>query len=302
MPMQRANFPKSLEAGLNAVWMSNERNFPEEWPRIFERKKSNKAVEEQVLRAGLGAGQIKSEGATIAEDMGGESWTQRYLNITVALMFSLTQEALEDNLYMDLGRQYMIDLQRAMKETKEIMAANVFNNAFSTSYPIGDGAALLSTSHPLWGGGTSSNKLATPADFSESALEDLLIQIRNCVDDRNLPTPINPKQLVVGNSNYFQAIRILRSMQRVGTTDNDINAIKSVGIFGNDPVVLRRLTDTDAWFVQTDASMGLQYFQRIALQKGGQEDFKTGNWEQKARERWSIGCTNWRALFGSEGE
>lgn len=118
MPMQRANFPKSLEAGLNAVWMSNERNFPEEWPRLFERKKSNKAVEEQVLRAGLGAGQIKAEGTTIAEDMGGESWTQRYLNITVALMFSLTQEALEDNLYMDLGRQYTIDLQRAMKETK----------------------------------------------------------------------------------------------------------------------------------------------------------------------------------------
>lgn len=181
------------------------------------------------------------------------------------------------------------------------MAANVFNNGFSTSYPIGDGAALLSTSHPLWGGGTSSNKLATPADFSESALEDLLIQIRNCVDDRNLPTPINPKQLVVGNSNYFQAVRILRTMQRVGTTDNDINAIKSVGIFGNDPVVLRR-PDRCRRLVRADRRLdGPAILPAHRAQKGGQEDFKTGNWEQKARERWSIGCTNWRALFGSEG-
>lgn len=299
MPMQRAQFPKSLEPGLNAVWMASERDFPEEWPSIFERKTSNKAFEEQVLRAGFGVAPIKSEGTAIAEDEGGEGWTQRYLNVTVALKFALTQEALEDNLYKDLGAQYTRELQRALKETKEIMAANVFNNAFSVNQ--GDGTTLLSAAHPLWGGGTSSNKLGTPADFAESSLEDVLIQVRNCVNDRNLPTAVNPKKLIVGNSNYFQAVRLLRSMQRLGTPNNDINAIKSLGIFGNDPVTLRRLTDLDAWFVQTDAPMGLQLFNRVALQKGGQEDFNTGNYEYKARERYSVGCTNWRALFGSEG-
>lgn len=299
MAMQRASFPRSLEAGLNAVWMASELDYPSEYPQIFEMKTASKAVEEQVLRGGFGAAPIKPEGAAISEDEGIEGWSQRYVMITVALKFALTQEALEDNLYKDLGAQYTKELLRAMMETEEILAANVLNNSVTTN--LGDGVPLLSTAHPLLFGGTTSNKLATPADFSESSLEDLLIQIRDCVNNRNLPCPINPKKLIVGNANYFQAIRILRSVQRVGTPDNDINAVRAVGLFGNDPVTLRRLTDTDAWYIQTDASMGLQFFTRQALQKGGQEDFNTGNWEYKARKRFACGVSNWRALYGSEG-
>lgn len=299
MPMNRASFPKSLEAGLNAVWMASEKMYPLDWPKIFEEKTSNKAFEEQVLRAGLGVAPIKSEGAAFAEDEGGEFWTARYLHVTVGLMFTLTQEALEDNLYADLGSTYTKELMRAMREAEEIMAANVFNNATSTN--LGDGVPLLSTSHPLWGGGTYSNKLATAADLSESSLEDSLIQIRNAVNDRGLPIPLNPTAMIHGNSNVFNAVRILRSMQRVGTSDNDINAIKQLGVFQQDPITLRRLTDTDAWFVQTDAMMGMQFFTRKALTKGGEEDFRTGNYCYKARKRFSVGVTNPRAVFGSEG-
>lgn len=299
MAMQRASFPKSLEEGLNAVWMASEQLYPLDWPKIFEAKTSNKAFEEQVLRAGFGVAPIKSEGAAIAEDAGGEFWTSRFTHVTVALKFALTQEALEDNLYKDLGATYTQELMRAMRETEEIIAANVLNNATSTT--MGDGTYLLSTAHPLWGGGTYSNKLATPADLSESALEDLLIQIRNAVNDRNLPIALNPTKLIHGNANVFNAIRILRSVQRVGTTDNDINAIKQLGIFNSDPVTIRRMTDTDMWFIQTDAPMGLQFFTRKALEKGGQEDFNTGNFEYKARKRFSAGATNPRCVFGSEG-
>lgn len=299
MPMNRASFPRSMEAGLDAVWMASEKQYPLDWPKIFEEKSSTKAFEEQVLRAGLGVAPIKGEGAAFAEDEGGEFWTARYVHATIGLMFSLTQEALEDNLYADLGSTFTRELMRAMREAEEIMAANVFNLAFSVN--AGDGVPPLSTAHPLWGGGTYSNKLATAADMSESSLEDILIQIRNAVNDRGLPIPLNPKALIHGNANVFNAVRILRSMQRVGTSDNDINAIRQLGVFDADPITLRRLTDTDAWFVQTDASMGLQFFTRKALQKGGFEDDRTGNYHYKARKRFSVGCTNPRALFGSEG-
>lgn len=299
MPMNRASFPRELEQGLNAVWDAGEKEFPTEYTRIYETKTATKAVEEQVLRGGFGAAPIKPEGAAIAEDAGKEGWSNRFVMVTAALKFALTQEALEDNLYTSLGTAYTKELMKAMKETKEIMAANVLNNATSTN--LSDGVPLLSTAHPLLFGGTTSNKLATPADFSESALEAILIQIRDAVNDRNLPCAINPTKLIVGNSNYFEAIRILRSVQRVGTPDNDVNAVKSVGIFGNEPVTLRRLTDTDAWFVQTDASYGLQLFQRVPLSKGSWEDQNTGNYEYKARERYQVGITNFRAIFGSEG-
>ncbi len=299
MAMNRALFPKTLETGLNAVWMASEKLYPLDWPKIFEEKTSTKAFEEQVLRAGLGIAPIKSEGKAFDEDAGGEFWTSRFVHATVGLKFPLTQEALEDNLYNDLGATFTQELMRAMRESEEIMAANVFNNAFSAN--MGDGVPLLSTAHPLWGGGTYSNKLATPADLAESSLEDALIMIRNAMNDRGLPIAINPKQLIHGNGNVFNAVRILRSQQRVGTDFNDVNAIKQLGVFDSDPVTLRRLSDPDAWFVQTDATMGLQFFTRVALQKGGQEDFNTGNFEYKARKRFSVGNTNPRSLFGSEG-
>jgi hypothetical protein len=297
--MLRANFPKSLEAGLNAVWMASEKMYPLDWTKLFEEKTSNKAFEEQVLRAGLGIAPIKSEGAAVAEDAGGEFWTSRYVHVTTALKFALTQEALEDNLYKDLGATYTQELMRAIRETEEIMAANVLNTATSTNG--GDGTTLLSTSHPLWGGGTYANKLSEAADLSESSLEDVLVMISNATNDRGLPMVLNPKRLVFGNANMFNAHRILNSVQRVGTPDNDTNAIRSMGVFSGEPIAVRRMTDTDMWFVLTDATMGLQFFRRKALQKGGQEDFNTGNFEYKARTRFSVGYTNPRCLYGSEG-
>lgn len=299
MPMNRSQFPKELENDLNAVWSAQERDYPLDWPKIFDKKNSTRAFEEQVLRAGLNVAPIKSEGAAIAEDEGGEFWTARYTHVTVALMFSLTQEALEDNQYSSLGAFYTGELMRALREAEEIAAANVFNEATSTT--IGDGVTLLSTSHPLWAGGTYSNTLSVAADLSESALEDTCIQVMNAVNDRGLPMPLMPKNIIIGNANAFNVHRILNSVQRVGTSDNDTNAIRSMGLFSGEPINLRRLTDTDAWFVKTDAPMGLQFFTRKALEKGGQEDFRTGNYEYKARKRWSVGVTNPRAVFGSMG-
>ena len=299
MAMNRASFPKSLESGLNAVWMASEKMYPKDWPKIFEAKNSTKHFEEQVLRAGLGIAPIKAEGQAISEDEGGEFWSSRFVHVTAALKFALTQEALEDNLYKDLGATYTTELMRAMNETEEVLSANVFNNAFTANG--GDGVPLISTAHPLWGGGTYSNKLATPADLAESSIEDMLVMIRTAVNDRGLPIALNPTQLIHGPSNVFNAVRLLRSVQRVGTGNNDVNAIKSLGVFNAEPVTLRRLTDTDAWFIQTDAPMGFQFFTRKALEKGGQEDFNTGNFEYKARKRFSVGVTNPRAAFASEG-
>jgi len=299
MPMLRANFPKGLEEGLNAVWMASEKMYPLDWPKIFEQKNSKKAFEEQVLRAGLSVAQIKSEGSAYAEDAGGEFWTQRYVNVTIGLMFALTQEALEDEQYMDLGAQYTKDLHRAIRETEEIMAANVFNTI--TTANGGDGVPTMSFAHPLWDGGTYANTLTTQADLSESSLEDMLTMIREAVDDRGNPIPLNPVQLIHSTADVSNAVRILRSVQRVGTGNNDINAINQLGVFDKDPITLRRMTDKDAWFVQTDASQGLQYFLRKGLEKGGEQDFRTGNFLYSARKRFSVGITNPRALYGSTG-
>lgn len=301
MAMQRSHFPKSLQEGLNAIFGLNYRKFPEEWRKVFDAKTSRKAFEEQVLRSGLGAAPIKSEGAAIDEDSGAEAWTARYTHVTVEMRFALTQEALEDNLYDALGAQYAGELARAILESKELISANVLNNGFSASYPIGDTKAMLATDHPLYGGGTFSNKLAVAANLSESALEDILTQIANAVNERSLPIPINPVRLIIGTGNIFTATRILRSMQRVGTPDNDINAIKSLGIFSEDPHVLRRLTNTNAWFVKTDAPLGLQMFERIKLEKRTFEEEVTGNYVMSARSRFSPGITDPRGIYGSEG-
>lgn len=301
MAMQRSQFPKSLQEGLNAIFGLNYRKFPEEWRKVFDLKTSTKAFEEQTLRAGFGAAPIKAEGAAIAEDAGAESWTARYTHSTVAMKFALTKEALEDNLYESLGAQYAAELARALQETKELLAANVLNNATSATHLGGDGVALLSTAHPLWGGGTFSNKLAVDADLSESSLEDLLVQISNAVNERNLPIPINPTRLIIGTGNIFTATRLLRSMQRTGTPDNDINALKSLGIFSEDPHVMRRLTDTDAWYIKTDAPLGLQLFERVKTQKSTYDDEVTGNYIMSARTRFSVGWTDPRGVYGSVG-
>jgi len=300
--MNRNTFPKHLEEGLNTSFGLEYRSHPEEWRQIFEIENSNKAFEEDVLITGFGAAPVKAEGAAVSYDDGQQGWVARYDHETIALAFKITQEAVEDNLYMRIGPRYSRALARALQETKEIKGAAVLNNGFTAgATAIGDGKALFATDHPLLGGGTFSNTLATPADLSEASLEDILIQIRKAVDDRNIPVSINPTKLIVPPELEYSARRILGSDKRVATADNDLNAIKSKGIFGNEPAVIRRLTDADAWFVKTDAPDGLKYFNRLGVQRGTQPDFESGDLRYKARERYSVGVSDPRAAYASEG-
>lgn len=299
--MNRSTFPADLQPGLNAHFGMAYREIPEEWRQVFEAGSSSKAFEEDVLEIGLGVAKRKGEGESVASDAGGQGWRARYQHETWALSFSITQEAIEDNLYDSLGPKYARSLARALKQAKEINAAAILNNAFDSNYVGGDGVALCSASHPLWAGGTFSNLLETPADLSEAALEDVLIKIRKAKDDRGLPIALMAKQLVVPPEYNFTAIRLLQSNLRPGTADNDINAIKSLGVFANQPATITRLTDPDAWFVTTDCPEGLKLMQRTAVQRGTQEDFDTGSVKYKVRERYSVGWTNPRAIFGSAG-
>ena len=301
MAMNRASFPKDLEEGLNAHFGMEYREYPEEYSKVFDTFSSDKAWEEDVLMTGFGPAPIKGEGEAFAEDEGRQGWTARYNHVTVGMKFAITQEALEDNLYMQVGARYARALARSVKETVEVMSANILNRAFNASYTGGDGKELLATNHPLLFGGTFSNELATPADLSESSLEDIFIQIRTAVDDRNLPIALKPKRLVIPPQLVYEAARLLRSVQRPGTDYNDINAIKALGVIGEDVQVVTRLTDSDAWFVKTDAMDGLKFFDRVGLQRGMDEDFNTGNALYKVRRRFSVGWSDPRALYGSAG-
>lgn len=299
--MNRSTFPADLQEGLNAHFGMAYKELPEEWRSVFNVETSKKAFEEDVLTIGLGIAPVKGEGESVAYDAGGQGWTARYTHETIALAFAITEEAIEDNLYETLGPKYARSLARSLKQTKEIKAAAVFNNGFDSNFVGGDGVALFSASHPLHAGGTASNLLSTPADLSESSLEDLLIQIRKAKDDRNIPIALNVKNLVVPPELQYAAVRLLRTPSRTGTADNDVNAIKSLGIFASDPVVLTRLTDADAWFVTTDCPDGLKLMQRTSVQRGMETDFNSGNARYKVRERYSIGFTDWRAVYGSAG-
>jgi hypothetical protein len=299
--MNRSQFAKELQKGLNTVFGLDYRQYPEEWRKIFESSSSDKAFEEDVLVTGFGAAPVKAEGASTAYDEGAEAWTSRYTHETVALQFAITEEAIEDNLYMQTGAKYAKALARSMQHTKEIKAASVLNNGFNSSFVGGDGKSLFATDHPLAGGGSTSNMLTTPADFSETALEDILIQIRTAKDDRGIPIALVPKLVCVPPQLEYVAIRVLASTLRSGTPDNDINAIKSKNIFSTMPHVITRLTDPDFWFVKTDAMDGLKYFDRVALKKRVEIDHDTGNYKYLTRERYSLGWSDFRTVFGSQG-
>lgn len=299
--MNRTTFAKDLEEGLNAHFGMAYNDRPQEWTMIFDVEGSDRAFEEDVLETGFGAAQVKAEGAAVGYDEGMQGWTSRYVHETIALAFAITEEAIEDNLYTRLGPKYSRALARAMKHTKEIKGASVLNNAFSALHPGGDGVPLLSTAHPLLNGGTFSNMLLTPADLSEQAIEDLLIQIRKATDDRGVPISLMAQKLIVPAELEYDSIRLTRSTMRVGTADNDISAIVSKGVFNTDPNTITRLTDPDAWFIKTDCPDGLKHMRRVALKRGMQGDFDTGNMRYKARERYSFGFTDPRALYGSEG-
>ena len=299
MTMNRAKFRKQLQEGLNTVFGMEYKRYPEEWRQLFDVENSKKAFEEDVLMVGLAGARVKPEGGGVSYDEGAEAWVARYHHETIALAFAITEEAEEDGLYGALGAKYSKALARSMQHTKEVKGAAIYNNAFTTTG--GDGKALLATDHPLWNGGTLSNKLSTAADLSETALENALIQIAGWTDDRGIPIALDAQRLAIPVNLQFEATRILKSAQRVGTADNDTNALKFMGFLQNEPAVNHRFTDTDAWFLKTNAADGLKHFVRKGLSRGVEGDWETGNMRYKARERYSFGWTDPRGLFGSEG-
>jgi len=301
MAISRAQLAKELEPGLNALFGMEYARYENEHAEIFETESSDRAFEEEVLIVGFGNARDKSEGQSVGYDSASEGFTARYTHETVALAFALTEEAVEDNLYDRLGARYTKALARSMAHTKQVKAANVLNNAFSGSFTGGDGKALVATDHPLAGGGTFSNRPSAYADLNETSLENALISISTFVDDRNMILALQGTKLVVPPQLQFVADRLLETPGRVETADNDINAIKNMGLLPQGYAVNHFLTDTDAFYVLTDCPDGFKHFERSPISTSMEGDFNTGNVRYKARERYSFGFSNPRAVFASQG-
>lgn len=299
--MNRARFRKQLQEGLNTVFGLEYKRYEQEWKPIFAVESSSKAYEEDVLLAGLAGAPVKAEGAPVAYDQGGEAYVSRYVHETIALAFSLTEEAEEDNLYGSIGSKYSKALARSMQHTKEVKGAAILNNGFSASFPGGDGVALFSTAHPLFGGGTQVNTFTTQADLSETSLEEAMIAIAKFVDERSIPIAVRAKSLIVPPDLMFVAERLIASPYRPGTADNDVNAIKTMSMLPGGCHKNHRLTDANAWFLITDQQDGLKHMIRKNIQRGLEGDFETGNMRYKARERYSFGWSDYRGAFGSSG-
>ena len=297
--MTRAQFAKLLQQGLNTVFGLEYKKYAEEWRGCFDVESSTKAFEEDQLVTGFGGAAVKAEGAGVMFDEAQQGWTARYTHETIALAFAITQEAIEDNLYMSMGSKYAKALARSMQHTKEIKGADIFNRAITGGYEGGDGETLLSVAHPLINGQVQKNMLDTAADFSESALEDLLIMMRKTVDDRGIPLALKATNIIIPPDLEYVAHRILRTKLRPGTADNDANAIKDKGIFGADPTVVTRLTSPSNWYIKTDINDGLKHFERVALKRTMDTEFESGNYRYQVRSRYSFGHTDFRGLFGS---
>ena len=301
MAISRAQLAKELEPGLNALFGMEYARYENEHAEIFDTESSDRAFEEEVLIVGFGNAEVKTEGQGVDYDTASEGFTARYTHETVALAFALTEEAVEDNLYDRLGARYTKALARSMAHTKQVKAANVLNNAFSSSYTGGDGLSLINTAHTLAGGGTWANRASTMADLNETSLENALIGISTFVDDRNMILALQGTKLIVPPQLQFIADRLLESPGRVGTADNDINAVKNMGLLPQGYSVNHFLTDTDAWFVLTDCPDGYKHFERSPISTSMEGDFDTGNVRYKARERYSFGWSNPRCVYGSQG-
>tara|TARA_R100000655_G_scaffold38892_2_gene73919 strand:+ start:2466 stop:3383 length:918 start_codon:yes stop_codon:yes gene_type:complete len=304
MAISRAQLAKELEPGLNALFGMSYDSYINEYEEIFAIEDSQRAFEEEVLITGFGGAPTKTEGQSVAFDNANEGYTARYTHDTIALAFALTEEAQEDNLYDSLGKRYVKALAKSMQNTKEVKGADVLNNAFNTSFLGGDGKVLIATDHPLTGGGTLANRASTMADLNETSLEDALIDISTFTDDRGLTISVRATKLVVPPQLVFVADRILNSPQRVGTADNDINAIANTGVLPGGYTVNHYLTDTDAFFLLTsvtEAGEGLKMFQRTPMETSMEPDFSTGNIRYKARERYSFGFSDFRGVYGSQG-
>jgi|TARA_R110001632_G_scaffold111291_1_gene221999 hypothetical protein len=299
MAINRSQLAKELEPGLNALFGMEYARYEAEHTEIYDAESSDRAFEEETLIVGFGNAEVKSEGSGVRFDNANEGYTSRYTHETVALAFALTEEAVEDNLYDRLGARYTKALARSMANTKQIKAASVLNNAFSTTG--GDSKSLIATDHPLGGGGSLANRATTMADLNETSLEDALINISTFTDDRGLNIALRGMKLIVPPQLQFVADRLLQTPGRVGTSDNDVNALKNMGMLPDGYVVNHYLTDTDAFFLKTDCPDGFKYFERSPMQTALEGDFDTGNMRYKARERYSFGYSNFRAVYGSQG-
>ena len=300
MAISRAQLVKELEPGLNALFGLEYKNYENEHAQIYDIESSDRAFEEEVMLTGFGEAPVKTEGAGVSYDSAQEAFTARYTHETIALAFSLTEEAIEDNLYDRLAARYTRALARSMATTKQIKAASVLNGAFSTSIG-GDGVALCSTAHPTVGGPNLSNTLGTPADLSETSLEQALIDIAAFTDERGLKIAVQGIKLIIPKELQFTADRIMKSTLRVGTADNDINAISNMGMIPQGYTVNHYLTDPEAFFIKTDAPNGMKMFQRLGIKTAFEGDFDTGNVRYKARERYVFGFSDPRGIFGSPG-
>lgn len=301
MAISRAQLKKELLPGLNALFGLEYKRYGEEHKEIYEIETSERSFEEETKLSGFSAAPTKYEGNAIAYQNAQEAWTARYNHETIALGFSLTEEAMEDNLYDTLSARYTKALARSMAYTKQVKAANVLNNAFSGSYLMGDGVALCSASHPLINGGTNSNIPSVASDLNETALENAVIQIAAWTDEQGLLIAAKPKKLVIPSALQFVATRILETSLRVGATDNDINALKNNGAIPEGYTINHWLNDTNAWFLTTDIPNGLKHFIRVPLSTSFEGDFDSGNMRYKARERYVFGYSDPLGIYGSAG-
>jgi hypothetical protein len=301
MAISRAQLLKELLPGLNALFGMEYKRYGEEHKEIFETETSERSFEEETKLSGFSAAPVKNEGQALAYDNAQEAWTARYVHETIAMGFSITEEAMEDNLYDSLSARYTKALARAMAYTKQVKGASVLNNAFNGAVTYGDGVTLCSTSHPLVSGGTNSNRPTVAADLNETSLEAAVIQIAGWTDERGLLIAAKPRKLVVPPALQFVAERLLKTELRVATADNDINALKSMGSIPEGFTVNHYLTDTNAWFLLTDVPNGLKHFVRTPMQTSMDADFDTGNSRYKARERYSFGVSDPLGIFGSPG-
>ena len=301
MAISRSQLLKELLPGLNALFGLEYAKYGEEHKEIYETESSERSFEEETKLSGFGSAPVKAEGSAIAYDNAQEAWTARYTHETIAMGFSITEEAVEDNLYDSLSSRYTKALARAMAYTKQVKAASVLNNAFAAGTTYGDGKALCATDHPLVGGGVNSNRPAVAADLNETSLENAVIQIAGWTDERGLLIAAKPRKLVVPPNLMFTATRLLQTELRVATADNDVNALKMMGSIPEGYTVNHFLTDTNAWFLTTDVPNGLKHFVRTPLSTSMDGDFDTGNVRYKSRERYSFGVSDPLGIFGSPG-
>ena len=300
MAISRAQLAKELEPGLNALFGLEYYRYENEHSEIFDEESSDRAFEEEVMLGGFSTAPVKGEGTAINFDAAQETYTARYTHETIALAFSITEEAIEDNLYDRLASRYTKALARSMAQTKQIKASSILNNAFNTANPVGDGAALCSSAHPSLSG-NQRNQLAVAADLNETSLEQMLIDIAGLTDERGLKIAVRGTKLIIPKELQFIAERVLNSNLRPATADNDANAMKNMGMIPEGAVVNHFLTDTDAFFIKTDAPNGFKYFNRAAIKTAMEGDFDTGNMRFKARERYSFGVSDPLGVYGSPG-